>query len=288
MSAPAALIGVAKSFGERDALVDVSYETAQGEILAVLGPNGAGKTTSISLLLGLRRPDRGEALLFGDDPRAAQARLRVGATPQEMGFPSTLRVGELVELVRAHYPAPSHTDELLRTFGLEGLAGRQAGGLSGGEKRRLAVALAFAGAPDLVILDEPTTGLDPEGRGSVWATLRGFAARGGSALLTTHYLEEAEALADSIVVIDAGRVVARGSIEAIRSRAGGSRISFAAEPLPSGLTATAVLNGRVVLETTEPERLVRQLVHAGAALAGLEVTPLPLEDALRRLPGEPS
>lgn len=285
MSAAARLEGASKSFGEIRALDNVSYEVSRGEIVAVLGPNGAGKTTSLSLLLGLRRPDRGVATLFGRDPRIPTTRCRLGTTPQEMAFPATLRVGEIVDLVRAHYPKPRSAASLLGHFGLSELARRQTGGLSGGERRRLAVALAFVGNPELVVLDEPTTGLDLEARTAVWEAIREFVSSDGAVLLTTHYLEEAEALATTVVVIDRGRVAARGSVDEIRARAGAGRISFRREPLPPDLVAEVSENGgRVVIHASEPENVLRRLVYAGARLEDLEVRPLPLEEALRLLP----
>lgn len=217
---PAALRSVSKRFGTTVALHEVDLELGTGEIVALLGPNGAGKTTALSILLGLRRPDAGRAELFGQDPRSPSARSAIGATPQESGFPQTLRVREILDLVRAHYAAPVPTAELLERFGLMAVAQRQAGGLSGGQKRRLAVALAFAGRPRAVFLDEPTTGLDVEARRGVWRAVREYAAGGGTALLTTHYLDEAEALASRIVVLSHGVVVAEGTAAELRRRAG--------------------------------------------------------------------
>ena len=286
MTAVARLESVSKSFGSVCALDDVSYEIPHGEIVALLGPNGAGKTTSLSLLLGLRRPDRGTAQLFGRDPTSPATRRRLGTTPQEMAFPGTLRVDEIVALVRAHYAEPPSAESLLDRFELGALARRQSGGLSGGERRRLAVALAFAGAPELVVLDEPTTGLDVDARGAVWHELRVFVSSGGTVLLTTHYLEEAEALATKVVVIDRGRVAAAGSVDEIRARAGAGRISFRREPLPPDLAGEVSESGdRVVIHASHPEEVVRHLVHAGARLQDLDVRPLPLEEALRLLPG---
>ena len=285
MSAAAArLEGVRKSFGSRLVLDDVSYEVPEGAVVALLGPNGAGKSTSLSLVLGLRRPDEGRAALFGADPRLARARRRVGVTPQETAFPSTLRVKEIVELVRAHYEQPLSTATCCARFGLTELSGRQAGGLSGGEKRRLAVALAFVGAPSLVVLDEPTTGLDVEARQRTWEAIHTYAGEGGSVLLTTHYLEEAEALASLVVAIAHGRVLARGTIAEIRAQAGLGRVRFRVEPLPAELAEIAVREGELLtIRTPTPTDVVRRLLHAGARLDGLEVTPLPLEDALQAL-----
>ncbi len=198
----AALRAVSKRFGDTLAL--------DGVDLAV---------TALSILLGLRRPDAGRAEIFGLDPRRATARVAVGVTPQESGFPPTLRVREIVDLVRAHFPFPAAADEVLERFGLAAIARRQAGGLSGGERRRLSVALAFAGEPAAMFLDEPTAGLDVESRRSVWGEIDRYSTDGGTVLLTTHYLEEAERLATRIVLLARGRVVAAGTAADLASQA---------------------------------------------------------------------
>lgn len=233
-AAAASLHGVVKCFGDVAALDDIDLTVGEGEIVAVLGPNGAGKTTAVSLLLGLRRPDRGTAEVLGRDPCSPRARTSVGAAPQEMSFPPTLRVGELVEFVRAHYPEPLRSDVVLETFALADVAGRQVGGLSGGQRRRLAVSLAFAGDPQLAILDEPTAGLDVETRRALWDAIRRHAGRGRSVLLTTHHLEEAEALAHRIVVIAGGKVLAAGSAAEIKGTAPNLEEAFLALVRSSG------------------------------------------------------
>jgi ABC-2 type transport system ATP-binding protein len=204
-SAAAELRGVWKRLGRVDALSGVDLEVREGEVVALLGPNGAGKTTLANVLLGLRRPDRGSVTVAGP----------TGATPQGMGFPPTLRVREILDFTCAHYVQPVDVDTLLDRFELAELAHRQTGGLSGGETRRLAVAVAFAGSPSLAVLDEPTTGLDVESRRAVWDEVRAFASHGGAVLLTTHSLEEARALADRVVVIAHGRIVAAGEPDAL-------------------------------------------------------------------------
>lgn len=215
----AELRSVTKRFGAVNALDGVDLRIGQGEVLALLGPNGAGKTTALSLLLGLRRPDAGSAELFGRDPRDPSARAHVGATPQDSGFPPTLRVAEIVDLVRAHFTDPAPGEELLVRFGLSDLRRRQAGGLSAGQRRRLALALAFAGRPRAVFLDEPTVGLDVEARLAAWGQIEQYAAGGGTVLLTTHHLEEVERLASRVVLLARGRVVAAGSVAELAARA---------------------------------------------------------------------
>jgi len=187
----AELIDVDKSYGAVTALKGVSLSLAPGETVALLGLNGAGKTTAINLLLGLRRPDRGEVRLDGGDPRTPAVRAAIGATPQETAFPQRLRCTEVIELVRRHYPDPLPAAVVIERFGLGDFAHRQTGGLSGGQRRRLALALAFVGQGRAVFLDEPTTGLDADVRRSLWRVMRDYVAGGGALLLTTHYLEEA-------------------------------------------------------------------------------------------------
>jgi ABC-2 type transport system ATP-binding protein len=282
----AELSRVEKAFAGRPALRGVDLALGRGEILAMLGPNGAGKTTAVRVLLGLRRPDRGAARLFGLDPHRVEARRRCGSTPQETDLPESLRVVEIVDFVRAHFERPLLTAELLDSFGLAAFAHRQAGGLSGGERRRLAVALAFAGDPEVVFLDEPSTGLDAGARRSLWDSVRGFAARGRSILLTTHDLREAEALADRVVLLEEGRVVREGTVGEIRAQAGLTRIRLRAQTLPTvpGL-ARAVENGRhVTMLVRSPADAMRALVVAGADLEELEVVPASLEQALEEPP----
>jgi ABC-2 type transport system ATP-binding protein len=281
----AALIDATKGFGGAPAVDGVTFAVEEGEVVALLGPNGAGKTTSIAMLLGLRRPDSGEAFLFGRDPRAADARTAVGVTPQEMGFPHALRVIEVVRLVRAHYPQPLSERAVLERFGLAPLARCQVGGLSGGERRRLAVALAFVGDPPLVVLDEPTSNLDTESRRSVWSAVTGHAAAGHAVLLTTHHLDEADALASRVVVIEGGRIVAEGGVAEIKSSAGLTRISFAA-PANGFSWAGADREGdRVAILVRDAGNEIGRLVRRGVPLHDLEVRPVTLEEAVSRLRG---
>lgn len=290
MDPVATLSNAHKRFGSTHALRGVDLELQRGEVLTVLGPNGAGKTTAISLLLGLRKPSEGTARLFGGDPRDPSTHHRIGATPQETGFPERLRVLEVVNLVRAHYADPVPAAELLKRFGLSGLEKRQTGGLSGGQKRRLAVALAFAGRPEAVVLDEPTTGLDVEARRSLWEALRTYVKTGGTVLLTTHYLEEAEALADRVVVIDRGRATASGSVEDIKARVGLQKVRFRADALPDlpNVAQSDSRNGTFTVYTSDSDTLVRALVEEGHAFSQLEVLPATLEEAFLVLTGDAS
>jgi ABC-2 type transport system ATP-binding protein len=278
---PAQLVRASKRFGETVALDRVDLEIRAGDVLALLGPNGAGKTTAVALLLGLRRPTNGSVRLFGLDPRVPAARRDVGATPQESAFSPTLTVRELIDFVRAHHSRPLAAAEVLETFELTEFADRQAGGLSGGQRRRLAVALAFAGNPRAAFLDEPTTGLDVGSRRAVWDAVRRFAVDDRTVLLTTHNLEEAEALASRVVVLAHGRVVADTTVPALKARSGLKRVRVVEQVLPPlpGVVRSAREGGRRVLYVEDAGEVVRALVQAGASLEGIEILPVSLEDA---------
>jgi ABC-2 type transport system ATP-binding protein len=275
---------VSKRFGPVAALDNVSFRLSEGEALALLGPNGAGKSTAIAVLLGLRRPDSGTARLFGLDPRQPRARRAVGVTPQETSFPATLRVRELVELVRSHFAGPVPADRLYARFGLRGLEGRQLGGLSGGERRRVAVALAFAGGPRLVVLDEPTSGLDRDARLSVWEAIRAHAADGGALLLTTHHLEEADALAERLLLVESGRIVADGTIAEVKTASGLTVVRVRAGPdaelAVEGLEGIERDGAYLRLVCRDGAEAVQRLESAGIPLRELEVRPMTLEEAL--------
>jgi ABC-2 type transport system ATP-binding protein len=281
------LQGIHKRYGTVAALRGVDLQLLPGELVALLGPNGAGKTSVVSILLGQRRPDAGSARLFGRDPTLPAARRPVGVTLQESGFPDNLTVREVVDLVRVHYPDPAPTRELLDRFALTDVAARRAGGLSGGQTRRLAVALAFVGRPQAVVLDEPTTGLDVEARHRLWEVVRVFVADGGTVLLTTHYLEEAQALASRVVVIADGQVIAQGSVDDITARTGLSRVHLQAPALPElpGIAHIEATNGSYTLYTADPDGLVRALTLKGVAFSGLRVERASLEEAFLHLTG---
>ena len=280
-------VGVSRRYGDVVALDRVDLDIPRGQLVGLLGPNGAGKSTLINLFVGLRRPDGGRVEIRGGNPTSPATRRILGVTPQETGLPLSLRVGETVDLVSAHFADPVPPDELLVRFGLAELTDRQCGSLSGGQKRQLAVALAFAGRPQIVFLDEPTTGLDVDARHHLWDGIRAFHGEGGTVVLTSHYLEEVEALAERVVVIDQGRVIRDGSTTEIRDVAGMRRVSLAAGELPSLPAVVSVERddaaGRVHLMTTDADRLVRALVTSGASFRDLEVRSTSLEDAFLAL-----
>jgi ABC-2 type transport system ATP-binding protein len=282
---------VEKSYGAIHALDGLSFGVAGDEIVAVLGPNGAGKTTTLEIALGLRDADRGTVKLFGGSPRDVAVRRRLGATPQESGFPDTLRVREIAGFVASHYPNGENVATLLDRFGLTDLAERRAGELSGGQLRRVALALAFAGNPELAILDEPTTGLDVESRRRLWDTVRDVAA-GRSVLFTTHYLEEAQAFATRVVVIDKGTAIFDGDPAELRRRFGRRRIRYVGEPLDPvalGFDASWLReNGHVIVTTADTDEYVRALVRSGAPFAQLEIVQPSLEDAFISMTGAAS
>src|SRR5438270_3668016 len=208
---PATLANVTKSYGPIVALNDVSLDIHPSELTALLGPNGARKTTAVRLLLGLAAPSTGIARVFNADPRDAANRTRTGAMLQVGRVPETLRVREHLDVFSSYYPSPMPRAKVVAAAGLTGIESRKFGELSGGQKQRVLFALAICGNPDLLILDEPTVGLDVEARRSLWTQIRRFIDGGRSILLTTHYLAEADALADRIIVLDHGRVVADGA-----------------------------------------------------------------------------
>src|ERR1022692_3084592 len=214
----AELRSVTKRYGPVEALRGIDLTIAPGELVALLGPNGAGKTTAVRILLGLAQPTSGQTTVFGRPPASHEAKLRRGALLQGAKIPETLRVREHIELFSSYYEKPMPLQETIAAAGLKGIENKLFGDLSGGQKQRVLFALAICGNPDLLFLDEPTVGLDVEARRAVWARIRGFVARGGSVLLTTHYLDEADALARRIVVINQGRIVAEGTPAEIKTR----------------------------------------------------------------------
>ncbi len=284
MSSVVDVRGASKFFGRTHALDDVSLTIAGGEVVALLGPNGAGKTTLVSLVLGLRKPTSGDVKIFGLDARDRHARSRTGVMLQETGLPQFLRVREVIDLFRSYYPHPLDRDAVIRTAGLSEKATSMIATLSGGQQQRLYFALAICGDPDALFLDEPTVGLDVEARRNFWSHVREFVRSGRTLLLTTHYLEEADALADRIVVIDKGRTIADAPPSVLKARVKSKRVSFDATEPPKldGLPVERVQSsaGRVDLFTSEPEAVLRALFDRGLDVRNLEVAGATLEEAV--------
>ncbi|HEX7342609.1 MAG TPA: ABC transporter ATP-binding protein [Rhodanobacteraceae bacterium] len=288
----AALRGVSKRYGKLVALDNIDLEVRRGELLSVLGPNGAGKSTSISLLLGLIRPSAGQVELFGRDPQNIDARRRIGVMLQEASLPETLRVGELLRLTASYYPNPRPLAESAELAGVADLLLRPYKKLSGGQQRRVQFALALCGRPDLLFLDEPTVGMDIEARQKLWAAMRTLVAEGTSVVLTTHYLEEAEALAQRVIVMGHGHVLSCGSVDDLRARVTMTRIRCV-----SGLDAAALANWpgvdqatredkHLVITTACAESVLRRLLDADPALSELEVRRAGLAEAFVELTRE--
>jgi len=288
----AELDGVSKRFGAVQALDELTLDVRPGELLAVLGPNGAGKTTAISLLLGLERPDKGSARLFGLAPECIQARRRIGVMLQEAALAPDLRVREQIEMVAAYYPDPLPVADVLELTGTEPLSRRPYGKLSGGQKRQVQFAIALVGCPDLLFLDEPTVGLDVQSREVVWETLRKLISDGCSVVLTTHYLEEAEALADRVAVLAKGRLIATGAVDEIRGLVVRKRImcrtTLKAEEVAAWPDVQTVVRDQHGLKITasNTENVVRRLLAADDDLHGLEVESAGLAEAFAELTQE--
>ncbi len=285
---------VAKRRGRVKVLEHFNLTLAPGEVTALLGPNGAGKSTLVGLMTGQLAPDQGRVLLMGADPHKAASRARLGVMLQEAGSPRGLTVAEQIDLFRGYYRTPRSRAECVGLAGLGGLERRRCSALSGGQQRRLQFALAVCGRPDVLVLDEPTTGLDLEARRGLWSAVRDEAARGVSVLLTTHYLEEAEALADRVVVLDQGKVIADGPPQSIKAQAASGvvrcRTRLTDDDLKAlpGVTKVTREGGRVVLLTREPQATLRELLARDTGLEDLSLAGASLEDAFNRLISEAS
>jgi ABC-2 type transport system ATP-binding protein len=276
---------VSMRYGAVKALQDVSLDLSPHETVALLGPNGAGKSTAIGLLTGLKRVQQGRVRLLGSDPRIPKVRSAIGVTPQEATFPIAWRVGEILDFARSHYAAPTPRQAIIEAFDLEATLRRPAAQLSGGQQRKLAVALAFAGAPKAVFLDEPTTGLDIEARRQLWAYISEYKRAGGAVFLTTHYLEEAEALADRIILMNKGSIIRAGTVGQVRGAVDVRNIRFDAPQAPDLVSARLQesTGERHTYVSHDADQAVRELVGLGVAFSGLEVLPVSLSDAVSEL-----
>ncbi|MEU9519741.1 ABC transporter ATP-binding protein [Streptomyces sp. NPDC048224] len=281
--------GVVKAYGDIRAVDGVDLRIECGETVALLGRNGAGKSTAIALLLGLCPPDAGSVELYGAVPERAVRAGRVGAMLQEARAVPRVTVGELVAFVAGRYPAPMPVGQALELAGIAALAGRRVDRLSGGQVQRVRFAVALAGRPDLLVLDEPTAALDVEARHAFWESMRAYAGRGSTVLFSTHYLEEADAYADRILVVDRGRVVADGTGDELRRAAGGSRVAVDVAGLPAGdpallpgVRSVEIRGDRALLRTEDSDATVTALAELGA-IRGLEVAPASLDDAFLAL-----
>lgn len=285
----ARLDGAIKRYGPLTALDGANLQLQRGELLALLGPNGAGKTTAIGLLLGLLRADAGTVQLFGQDPQQIEARRRIGVMLQNAELPPTLRVGELLRLTASYYPAPRTVAEAAELAGVSDLLKRPYAKLSGGQQRRVQFALALCGRPELLFLDEPTVGMDIEARQKLWAAIRQLLAEGCSVLLTTHYLEEAEALADRVCVMARGRMIHEGTVEELRARVALKRIrclSALSVDMLRGWPEISELrreNDRLHIAAADAETVVRRLLAADPELRELEVQRAGLAEAFTEL-----
>jgi ABC-2 type transport system ATP-binding protein len=293
--------GLRKSYGGVEAVAGIDLQVRGGEVFAFLGPNGAGKTTTVEILEGYRRRTAGEVSVLGVDPAKAGPdwRARIGVVLQESEPEAELTVEECLALYAGYYPAPRPVAETLELVGLADQQAKRCGRMSGGQRRRLDVALALIGDPELVFLDEPTTGFDPAARQSAWEVIAGLAGLGKTVFLTTHYMEEAERLADRIAVLAAGRIVAEGTAATLGGRDGEtSVISFTlpagvpAAELPPAVAAavTSAASGRVEAETTSPLPLLGALAGWAKAhqvdLPDLQVHRPTLEDIYLQLTRE--
>ncbi|MCZ2809824.1 ABC transporter ATP-binding protein [Modestobacter sp. VKM Ac-2979] len=285
--------GLTVRYGSATAVHDLTLAVPRGETVALLGANGAGKSSVVNAALGLFRPAAGTVRLLGREPAAALEAGGVGAMLQHGGLPSEARVGEVLALVRRRYDDPWPLADLVATAGIGGLLDRAVDALSGGQRQRVLLALALAGAPPLLLLDEPTSAMDVEGRQAFWTTMRGLAGRGHTVVFATHHLDEADAVADRVVVVAGGRVLADGTAAAIKSRIAGRTVRFRCPGPRDGLTGLPGVTGisgdadLVELATSDAEATLRALLDSRTPLPDLEVRGASLEQAFLHLTTQP-
>ncbi|WP_326568977.1 ABC transporter ATP-binding protein [Amycolatopsis rhabdoformis] len=290
MSEAFSLRGLSKRFGPVHAVEELTLEVDRGEVVALLGPNGAGKSTTIDMLLGLTRPDEGDVQVFGGDPRAAVDAGRMAAMVQNGFLLRDTTPAELVALMRSMYRAPLPTAEVFERAGIAEFANRRCGKLSGGQLQRVRYALALAGDPELLVLDEPTAAMDVDGRRSFWASMHEFSAGGRTVLFATHYLAEAEDYADRVVLVRHGRVVADGTVAEVRAAVSGRVLravvpgaSEAALAQLAGVTTARVQGGRAELSCADSDRAIRALLTTFPDASDIEITAVGLEEAFLAL-----
>lgn len=285
----ASLTAVRKRYGKVTALDGFDLSVNRGELLSLLGPNGAGKSTAISLLLGLQNADEGEVRLFGQPPQEIAARRRIGVMMQEVALPGVMRCRELLEQVAGYYPTPYDVDSVIQRLSLGQLASRRYDKLSGGQKRQVQFGLALVGRPELMFLDEPTVGLDVQAREALWRVIRELLHEGCSIVLTTHYLEEAEALADRVAVMAGGKLVTQGSVDEIRAHVSRKQVSLVSS-LPADtvrawpeVLALSMERDRMQITTRAAEPLLQRLFREDPQLADIEVRRAGLAEAFTEL-----
>jgi ABC-2 type transport system ATP-binding protein len=281
--------GLEKSYGRLQAVDGIDLEVPEGTVFALLGPNGAGKTTTVEILEGYLPRTAGDVSVLGQDPQANEPALkrRIGIVLQTAGLEPYLTVAEAIELYRGYYPHPRPVDEIVEVVGLTEKRNERVKRLSGGQQRRLDVAIGLAGDPELLFLDEPTTGFDPAARRNAWAMVQNLRSLGKTVFLTTHYMDEAENLADDVAIIVGGKIVARGSPAELAARAGGytirATIPADAPPLPQSLAKLLLPDGRELeIVTEEPEEVLHELtgwaIENGVRLLDVRAGSATLED----------
>ena len=291
MKAAIQLTGVSKIFKGKPAVDNLTLSIQEGTVVALLGPNGAGKTTTVSMILGLQQPTKGTVKLLGADPREQKVRNRIGAMLQDVSVIDGLKVSESINLFRSYYEKPLALQYLLQVSNLESEKDKIASSLSGGQQRRLGFALALAGDPEIIFLDEPTVGMDVTSRHLFWDTVRAMAGRGRTIVLTTHYLDEADSVADRIVVINNGKLIADGTPSEIKAETTGRVISFiAGESVTTerllaipGVTDIQWSGRKVKLSSSNTDQLIAALIEKRFEMRDIEIQSGGLEDAFQAL-----